>query len=140
MAGRKLILPEGMKPKGPQSTALDTTTVKAAGQLLDLIQQGLTQNRWPNYVQEFRSLGLQDDLALVYHALTFHSSRGYILGLKAAEAAARAAHGTFDKANAKAARHDKLEDAEREAQRAHGAGEVHARILAVLDRVDRPGV
>lgn len=70
---------------------IDKTNVGLSMQTLNLLQKGLRENLWPSWVRDYEPQGLQNDLAVVYHQFTFAAARGFVLGLKGAEAAIRKA-------------------------------------------------
>ena len=132
----KLIVPGRKSLPGK----IDKTSVGLAMQLLNLLQKGLTENLWPSYVVEYRQQGLQDDLATAYHLIAFSSSRGFILGLKAGEAAiGRALHDADQALQAATdARERGLEYAgpsmDDAVQRKKGAEQALARLREVLEK------
>lgn len=117
-----------------------------AEQVLNLLQKGYRENLWPSYVREYLGAGLQNDLGVVYHHLAFSSSRGYVLGLKSAEAAIRRAVKEIedDLRTAQEARDRELARAgptpDDSVQRLKGAERCLERLHEILDRQKVPGV
>jgi hypothetical protein len=140
----KLLLPAGLEAhRRPRGQAPDKGDLGLAQQLLGLLEKGLNENLWPSFVVDYRGWGIPDDVGMVYHLMTFARARGYALGLKAAQAAGKAARADCEKALEGL----RLQEEEHAAPlRARlqdefaGIERVAARLQAVLDQVHVPGV
>jgi len=147
-----LILPSHLQQHRGQTRgkAPDRTDRALAQQLLTFLRKGYEEGMWPDFVTDYRKFGLQDDLGLVYHLMSFARARGYGLGLKAAEVAVKAAQVDAEKAlklaGAEVRRStDETLDActrkmEFAQERLEGASTGVDRINALLDSARPPGV
>lgn len=137
-----VLLAFDQRKKAPPAAALDKQHVALARQLLDFLQKGYSENLYPDFIRPYRAQGLQDDLSIAYHQLALAGSRGFVLGMKAAEGAIHATAAECKEALARVSADPKAKphEADQMADRAKGAHMALMRLRAVLDRQNVPGV